>query len=58
MKKQRDYVAKLTIHGIPEMNKYQIKRLINWIKKTKEKLEIETKDPKVYSKMCTWRLMK
>lgn len=53
-KDARDYHAKLTIHGLPDMSKSELKRVANWLR---EQALIINK-AKEYGRIYTGRLMK
>ncbi len=53
-----DYHALLTVHGLPQMTKRQVKNLISWLRKTADLFQKESKDLLIYSKRFRARLMK
>lgn len=55
--KKRDYVARLTIYGLPEMNLAQYKSLVDWLYQQVNEFKKE-KDHKIYAKNYTAKLMK
>lgn len=48
--------AKLIIHGLPKMNRRQIKNLCSWLQGQVD--EIKKEDPRIFSSRYTARLMK
>lgn len=57
MKKERDYIARLVVYGLQDMNQKEYKRLLNWLDKRYE----EAQKPdylKNYSNRYTAKLMK
>ena len=53
--KKLDYIAKLTIYGLPNMSKKELSRLENWLNEKKNEVYLA---PQKYSKRFTARLMK
>lgn len=56
MKKELDYVALLTVVGLPEYSKKEVKRTVSWLRKVAGEIEKE-KDLKIYAKNPRFRLM-
>lgn len=56
--KKIDYHAKITIHGLPKMNRKTHDRMIKWLENMVRVFKKERKDLKIYAKTFTARLMK
>ena len=56
---KKDYHARLVVYGLPSFSKKEAKRLVKWLELTARVLKKElAEDPKMYSKMASWKLMK
>lgn len=54
VKKERDYIARLVVYGLPDMDKRECQRLFNWLKT----LQKVAKKPGDFSGKFVARLIK
>lgn len=51
-----NYTAKLIVHGLPTLSKNNRSILVKWLRELAK--EINKEDPKVFNKVCRFKLMK
>ena len=54
---KKDYHAKLTIEGLPDMKSVTYRRLVDWLEAQFKEFK-KAKDTKIYAKNYTAKLMK
>lgn len=54
----REHIARLVVHGIPELTKNERRRLSDWLKRRAMEFEEDQYTPDKYSTKYTARLMK